>query len=199
MHTAFSLRRHAWPLVLVILATAASALVVVLAFRMRDLGDEVRRLRFERNLPRAGDVAPPLRVATLGGDSVHLARLGSDRWQLWFVFNTTCPFCRASVAGWKSIVARLPADSGVEVLGLALDSLDATRAYASAHHLPFPVAVLSARQAAMYRMAGVPLAVVLDTTGVIRFVHAGTVSASVADSVVALLGARSSAQLVAGR
>jgi hypothetical protein len=40
-----------WTRVLAGLSAAASLMVLLLAIRVRDLTDEVRHLRFERNLP----------------------------------------------------------------------------------------------------------------------------------------------------
>jgi peroxiredoxin len=177
-----------WTGVLLVLTAAASLLAVVLAFQVRDLTDQVRHLRFERNLPQAGDVVPPLRAALLDGDSVDLGRPGAGRRQVWFVFTTTCPMCGASVPGWKAAFARLGGDSTIRALGVSLDSVALTRAYVRAHELPFPVVVLDdPLTIAMCRIPGVPLTMAVDSVGRIGLVRAGVLSAAGADSLAAFL------------
>jgi peroxiredoxin len=178
-----------WTRVLAGLGAAASLMVVALAFRVRDLTDEVRHLRFERNLPQVGDVVPRLRAPLLSGDSVELGRPGGGRRQLWFVFDTTCPICRASVGGWNAAFARLAADPTFQVLGVSLDSPPLTRAYVEEHALPFPVAVLDdPLHAAMYRIPGVPLIVVIDRSGRIVAVRPGLFPPAAVDSLVRSAG-----------
>jgi peroxiredoxin len=170
------------------LGGAASVLVVVLGLRLRDLTDEVRHLRFERNLPQVGDVTPLVRAPLLDGDSVDLGRPAGGRRQVWFVFTTTCPLCRASVPGWKAAFARLGEDSTVQALGVSLDAVSVTRTYAREHALPFPVALLSDPIAvAMLRIPGVPLTLTLNPVGRIMMVRAGTFTAAAADSLTASL------------
>jgi peroxiredoxin len=189
-----------WTGVLAALAGAASLMVVVLAFRVRDLTDDVRHLRFERRLPQVGDVAPQLRTALLDGDSVHLGRPGVGRRQVWFVFTTTCPLCRASVPGWMAAFADLGRDSTVQVLGVSLDSVALTRPYVREHGLPFPVLVLDDPVAiAMYRIPGVPITMAVDGVGQITLVRAGVFSAAAADSLVALLRTEQAPGRLVGR
>lgn len=146
------------------------------------------------NFPQVGDVAPPLTVPALDGDSLVLGRSGKGRWQVWFVFNTTCPICVSSVPGWKAATARIARLSSVDVLGVSLDSSDATGPYVRQHDLPFPVALLQdPLDMAMYRIQAVPVTIVQDSVGKIHFLHAGVVS----DSVVRALDAFFSGHLAA--
>jgi peroxiredoxin len=177
-----------WTGTLAGLSAAASLVVVVLTFRVRDLTDEVRHLRFERNLPQVGDVVPPLRRALLDGDSMDLARPGTGRRQVWFVFNTTCPICGASLPEWQAAFARLAVDSTLAVIGVSLDSASITRTYVREHALPFPVALLDdPGAAAMYRIPGVPLTIVIDDLGRIRLVRPGRFTRTAGDSLAAFL------------
>jgi peroxiredoxin len=180
-----------WTRVLAGLSAAASLMVVVLTLRVRDLTDEVRHLRFERNLPQVGDVVPALRAPLLGGDSVDLARSALGRRQVWFVFNTTCPICGASLPEWNAAFDQLRPDSTVVILGVSLDSATATRAYAETNAVPFPVAILNdGRDPAMYRIPGVPLTMVFDAMGRIRLVRPGRFTGAGRDSLVSFLSSQ---------
>jgi len=182
-----------WTRVLAVLSAAASLMVVVLTFRVRDLTDEVRHLRFQRNLPQVGDVVPTLRVPLLDGDSVNLARPGPGRRQVWFVFNTTCPICGASLPEWKAACDRLGQDSTVSILGVSLDSAGLTRAYVETNSLRFSVAILGdARDVSMYRIPGVPLTMVIDDMGRIGFVRPGRFTSAGADSLASFLSVQRS-------
>jgi peroxiredoxin len=179
-----------WTSLLGGLALAGAVLVVVLALRVSALDDEVRRLRFERNLPQVGDVAPPLHAALLDGDSIELGRPGGGRRQIWFVFNTTCSICRASLTGWKAVYANVADDASAQVLGISLDSLEPTRRYVGEQDLPFPVALLDDPVgAALYRIPGVPLTMVLDDVGRILLVRSGLFPRVAAESLAAAVRA----------
>jgi hypothetical protein len=179
-----------WSSLLGLLAAAGAVLVVVLALRVGALEDEVRRLRFERNLPQVGDVVPSLRVAVLDADSVDLGRPGAGRRQVWFVFNTTCAICRASLPGWSALQAKLADDPSWQVLGVSLDSLGLTGPYVREQVLRFPVALLDdPLGAARYRIPGVPLTMVIDEVGRIRLVRSGLFPLVAADSLASAVKA----------
>ena len=190
-----------WTWILAVAGATAAVLVVTLALRVRDLTDEVRRLRFERNLPQVGDLVPNTRVRQLGADSVALGQRGAAVRQVWFVFDTSCPICAASLPDWNAVADRLRADSTVLVLGLSLDSAAVTQSYMRAHHLVFPVALLEAAKAAgSYRIRGVPLTIVVDQAARIRLVRPGRFTAAAGDSLLQFLAADSAAsEVVAGR
>jgi peroxiredoxin len=176
-------------------------LVVILALRVRDLTDELRRLRFERNLPRVGDMVPDARLGVLGADSVDLGSVGTGRRQVWLVFNTTCPICAATMKVWNAAAARLRQDSTVLVLGVSLDSAALTEPYVREHQLIFPVALLDgARAAGVYRIRGVPVTVVVDQAARVRLVRPGRFTPAAADSLIRFLAADPAAGgVVAGR
>jgi peroxiredoxin len=195
------LASRGWTRVLAVGSAIASVLVVVLALQVRDLTDEVRRLRFERNLPRVGDMVPGTRLGLLGPDSVELGSVGAARRHVWFVFNTTCPICAASIHDWNAAAARLREDSTVLVLGVSLDVADLTERYAREHQVIFPVALLDgARAAALYRIRGVPVTMVVDQAARIRLVRPGRFTPAAADSLVRFLAADPAASgVVAGQ
>ena len=129
----------------------------------------------------------------LGGDSVDLGRPRPGRRQVWFVFNTKCPICAASVPEWNAAFDRLGRDSTVSVLGVSLDSEAITQAYVETNSLPFPVAILDdARDVSMYRIAGVPLTMVINEMGRIGLVRPGRFTSAGADSLASVLSAQRS-------
>ena len=192
--------RRGWTWILAVVGATASVLVVTLAFRVRDLTDEVRRLRFEQNLPQLGDLVPDARVSLLGADSVGLAHTAAAR-QLWFVFDTICPICAANLPHWNAVAERLRADSTVRVLGISLDSAAVTQSYIREHQVVFPVALLDqARAAGYYRIRGIPMTIVVDQAARIRLVRPGKFTAASGDSLLAFLAADSAAsEVIAGR
>jgi len=189
-----------WTWILAVVGAAASVLVVVLALRVRDLTDDVRLLRFERSLPRVGDLVVNTKIGVLGGDSIALGHGAAAR-QVWFVFDTICPICAANLPEWNAVAERLRADSTVQVLGISLDSAAVTRSYVRKHQLVFPVALLDqARAAGYYRIRGIPLTIVVDQAARIQLVRPGRFTAAGADSLLRFLAAGSAASAaVAGR
>jgi peroxiredoxin len=188
-----------WTWFLAVVGAAASVLVVVLALRVGDLTDEVRRLRFERNLPQVGDLVVDTRIGVLGADSIALGHGAAAR-QVWFVFDTICPICAASLPEWNTVAERLRADSTVLVLGISLDSAAVTESYVREHDLVFPVALLDqARAAGYYRIRGIPMTIVVDQAR-IRLVRPGRFTAAAGDSLLLFLAADAAgSEVVAGR
>jgi thiol-disulfide isomerase/thioredoxin len=86
--------------------------------------------------PRPGLFVPALEATTLDGTSVVLGEIG--RRQLLFFFNSTCPYCRASVPAWNEIARRLDGD-GIALYGVAFDSASIAATYAAEQGLRFPV------------------------------------------------------------
>ncbi|MEX1999323.1 MAG: hypothetical protein WD934_06515 [Gemmatimonadales bacterium] len=173
-----------WTRVVVSMAVASSVLAVVLAFQVRSLVGELRELRFRSNLPQVGDVIPETRIALLHGDSLMLAPAQGALRQVWFVFDTQCPICLASIPGWRAALDRLEPDASLQVLGVSLDSASLTGPYVELHDLRFPVALLDNRHAAIYRIPGVPLILVIDEVGRITGVRSGAFPVAVVDSLV---------------
>jgi peroxiredoxin len=184
-----------------------SMLVALLAYQNHSLRGLVVRLAKDGVYPRAGIPLPPLAASTLSGDSVVLGLPAAGATQLLFAFNTSCPYCRASLPAWNSItrtVAKLRAGA-IEVYGVSVDSLAATRRYAAEHHLPYPVALVSGSWPEIYRLTVVPSVIVLDSTGRTIFARVGVLkdSSLAADSVIrAVTGSlthRAAGQQVAAR
>ncbi len=120
----------------------AAALVVTLAVQNRTLRTRYNALVKRDRLPYPGLYMPTFQATTLGGELVTIGEVGEDERQLLFVFNTTCPYCRASIPAWRRIAARLDSvgKPAVRMLGISLASEEETRRYVSEHAFPFPVA-----------------------------------------------------------
>lgn len=176
---------HLGRTLIVIALIAAAGLVVALALAKRGLERQLLDLSARARDPYPGFYVPPMRLATLSGDSVTLGGSPSGPPQVLFVFNTTCPFCRASLPTWGGAAARLR-DHGVETYGVSLDGPELTQAYVEQHGLAYPVVCLTdSKHRALYRASVVPQTLVLDADGQVRYARLGAVTGpSVEDSIV---------------
>jgi peroxiredoxin len=163
----------------------ASILVVVLAMRVRALNRENADLIRYATHPYAGMFVPAFASSATDGGEVSVASPGRRR-QVLFVFNHTCPYCRASIPAWSRIAAEAEAALGRgAAVGLSLDAPDTTRAYVAQHGLRYPVAVFPDRRtAALYRTRTVPVTMVVDSSGRVLLARIGELrEGPAADSV----------------
>src|SRR6266850_4315824 len=125
-----------------------SALMMVLVHRLQNLSIEYQKLHLLSVLPHPGTVVPTFRTAALSGDSVTVGEApDSNVGQLIFIFNTTCPYCKATIPVWKAMadsVARL--ERRVMVLAISLDSVSITRQYTRTHDLRYLVVTFPQRK-----------------------------------------------------
>ena len=183
--------RRAGPWILAVLLIAASALVLLLSRRLHDLSADYNKLRLLSTLPHAGTVVPTFRAATLSGDSITVGEApDSAARQVLFVFNTTCPYCRAIIPLWHRMTDSLGRLERVQVLAISLDPADATERYVAGHALRYPVLTFpQAKLERLYRAAAVPQTVVLDWAGTVLYAKTGTLDPASLDSVyVAVTG-----------
>lgn len=173
---------------------AITASGVYLVRTNRSLTEQNRVLARRAVDPRPGLHVPELNATTLDGAPVVLGRLGQR--QVLFFFNHTCPYCRASLPAWNAIAARLEAQGGIEVYGVAFDSTAVASDYAAEHRLRFAViAKPEPRVAGLYRVSRVPLIEVVKD-GRMAYVRMGALESPLAiDSVVAAAVERSPAAL----
>ncbi len=172
--------------VLVAALVAASGLVVKLSMQQRALLDRVRELTTRVRDPYVGIYLPAVTLKSVAGDSVRLGEAPSGNAQVLLVFSTTCRFCRASLPEWKRMVSQLRGSSGVEILGVSVDSAQATQQYLVEHHLEFPVVSFTDRKlTALYRSNVLPQTLVIDEQGKVQYAHLGALTeTSVTDSVI---------------
>jgi peroxiredoxin len=182
-------RRGQW--VLAIALIGACVLVLVLAKRLADLSADYTELRRFATLPHAGTVVPTFRAITVVGDSVTVGESrDSAARQVLFVFNTTCPYCRAMIPVWQAVADSLGRLGEVQVLGISLDSADTSRRYAAERGLGYPILTFpQAKLERLYRAVAVPQTVVIDRTGVVLFARTGRLDRAALDSVFAAVSA----------
>lgn len=185
--------RRVGPWILAVALIAASALVLLLSRRLRELSADYQNLRLLSTLPHAGIVVPTFRTVTLTGDSVTVGEdPDSTTRQVLFVFNTTCPYCRGIVPIWHQMADSLRSLGRVQVLAISLHSADTTQHYVVEHALRYPVLIFAQpKLARLYRAVAVPQTVVLDWTGTVLYAKTGTLDPASLDSVYAAVTGRS--------
>lgn len=180
--------------ILQVVAIVLAALLVLVTFQKRQLRIEVVALRDTVwryvDFPHVGMVVPPFDAVTLAGDSVTVGHLRRGARQVLFVFNTRCGNCLVTLPAWQRMAEALrPHADSVEVYGLSLDPVSETRAYIEEHGLAFPVVpFLDQRMQELYRIQGVPITLVADEIGAVKYARIGSifgeVEAAATDSVV---------------
>ncbi|MGD2152889.1 MAG: redoxin domain-containing protein, partial [Gemmatimonadales bacterium] len=158
-------RRLARP-ALVLALTAAAIIVVALARQKQSLEARYRELAARVDHPYVGMYVPVIRAPCVQSDSVLIGAPGEAERQLLLVFDTRCPYSRASLPWWNALAERLAGDLRVSIYGVSLDSLEASRAYATEHALGFPVVSLTERRAqGLFRLQRVPQILILNDEG----------------------------------
>jgi peroxiredoxin len=130
---------------------------------------------------------PVIRAPSLQGDSVLIGEPGEGERQVLLVFDTRCPYSRASLPWWNELAERLAEDSGAQTYGVSLDSLEASRTYAMEHGLVFSVVSLAQRRAQrLFHLRRVPQILILSDEGRVAFTRLGVLESDAAvDSIVA--------------
>ena len=172
---------------LTLAVVAAAALVVALAVQKRSLLVQIEQAAVRARDPYPGFYVPAIDAETLAGDTVRVGECAPGRTQLLFVFATTCEHCRASLPAWRRIASELSNEFGVEVYGISVDSVEATRAFVTQHNLGFPVvSFVDPKLRALYRSGIVPQTVVLDAQGMVNYARLGAVTENATvDSILA--------------
>ena len=141
---------------------ALCGLTIVLALDNQRLKRQLQPLP---NGPAVGQHAENFYWQPLDGAAVKLDLAAGERDSLLFIFTTECPSCRENQSDWRSVYQTLTGT--VNMVGISLSELDATRAYRDAHSLPFPVGVPvdPAEFTASFAVSGVPLTVRIGPDG----------------------------------
>ncbi len=94
------------------------------------------------------------------------------------MFTTSCPACKENQAAWRSIYDRI--DPKVEVVGISLDSIEATRLYREEYNLPFEVVVAKDPSAFTtdYKVPTVPTTLHISREGRVRGVWRGVLDSA---------------------
>ncbi len=117
-----------------------------------------------------GQKAAPFKLLTIDGKEIALESFAKDKVTL-LVFGTTwCPSCRHEVPILKEYYNDLK-DDGLKVLGIDVqESKKKVKSFAEKNRINYPVALDSNADAArLYKVVGIPLNIILDKNGVIRY------------------------------
>ncbi|MDX2057327.1 MAG: TlpA disulfide reductase family protein [Gemmatimonadales bacterium] len=170
---------------LLVLTTGVS---VVLAHRLDQLSAAYREVRVLATTLHKGSVVPAFATESMTGDPIVVGETtDSSRKQVLFVFTTTCPYCKASLPAWRRVAEALGTSGGASIVGISLDSADATSAYVAEHGLRFDIVQFPSRRIKrLYRAGMVPQTVVLDFDGHVVHSRVGLLQIGPAtDSVLA--------------
>jgi thiol-disulfide isomerase/thioredoxin len=159
---------------------AACALVVVLGLQNRRLRAAHAALAERADQPYVGMTVPVMPVRAVNGAPLELGapHLGA---QILYFYTTGCPFCRASIPAVVALAAR----AGGALVGVGAGSADELRAHARASGFAFPVVELDDRARKLFRADDVPLVLVVDRAGEVRYRHLGQVRTDDVDEIVA--------------
>ena len=175
-------RRDSFSIFLVVACVALSGLVVALAVQNRSLKQQLSHAGGPPPPQLAtGDVVAPFPVVTDTGESKTIGFGEGESKTVLFVFSSTCPACKQAVPIWKTLLQNPPA-SGIRLVGLQTDKLDANPAAPAEAAYPFPVyGYRRPSPDPLAKVPFIPAAVVLDTKGVVQHAWFGVP----ADDVVA--------------
>jgi cytochrome c biogenesis protein CcmG/thiol:disulfide interchange protein DsbE len=134
---------------------------------------------------RAGASAPDFTLSALDSTTVHLAAFRGHPVVINF-WATWCPPCIHEMPELATRFAQ-HREANLEVLAVNADGekADKIRRFAAGMSLPFPV-LLDPRikTAAAYGVIQLPVTVFVDSSGVIRRIHAGPIQSSALDAGV---------------
>ncbi|MEM7357435.1 MAG: TlpA disulfide reductase family protein, partial [Acidobacteriota bacterium] len=117
-------------------------------------------------------------VQTLAGSEQTLGWASQDaKERLLLVFTTTCPACKENQTTWRALYEQV--GGSVEVVGISLDQLEATRAYRQVQDLPFPVVIPRDPEAFTqgYEISAVPLTLHIGGDGRVKGSWLGALTA----------------------
>jgi thiol-disulfide isomerase/thioredoxin len=172
--------------------TASLTLVVLLSIRLIELRRALGEARRQAILPYRGYVVPTVHAVTLAGDSITIGALADTNGkQLVFVLTTTCPFCRATLPTWQTLVDSAGELEGgrIRIVAMSLDSLAPTTRYVTEHRIGYAVTTLvDWKLIQQFRARAVPQTLVLNHWGQVLFAHTGRLEAGpVLDSLYGAL------------
>jgi len=164
----------------------AAILVLMLGRANRTLRDQNEELLHRVRTPQPGHYVPLISGITQQGDTVILGGGRDEEVELLFFFSTTCPFCRETIPAWNQIAESVGSRSGIQVVGVALDTPDQVEVYSYDRGLRFDVLPLADRRNAdLFGARAVPLTMVVGADGRIGYARQGPISMQVVvDSVL---------------
>lgn len=179
-------RKIPWSLI----ALAVSLiLLVILAWQNRELRRAQAELQKRAFEPYAGMWLPEIWTKTLDGVPIRIGTAPA-RYQVLYFFTPTCPFCRRSAPAVRALAQRLSRDPRVQMVGVADAKPDAVRRYAAEQKFRFEIASISdQRVLAQFKANSVPLLIVADAKGQVKFARAGVIEDRIPlDDALAAMG-----------
>lgn len=117
-----------------------------------------------------GQKAPSFTLSTVDGKELDLESFGRDK-SLLLVFGATwCPHCRHEVPLLKEYYNEFK-DKGLEVLGIDIqESKKKVGSFVKKNQINYPVVLdTNAEVARLYKVVGIPLNIILDKNGIIKY------------------------------
>jgi peroxiredoxin len=174
-------RSGRWPVLAIAAVASACALVLVLGWQNRGLRLAQRDLAERAELPYVGMFVPAVTARSVDGSAVTLG--APDDAQILYFFTPTCPFCQASI---PAVVALAERARGIDLVGVGTGKTEELRDHARVSGFEFPVVELADDRArALYRSRDVPLVLVVDRSGRVRYQHIGELAAHHVDEILA--------------
>ncbi|ODS32252.1 MAG: putative thioredoxin [Candidatus Scalindua rubra] len=117
-----------------------------------------------------GQKASPFKLLTIDGKELELESFAKDKVTLLVFGATWCPACRHEIPILKEYYKEFK-DDGLNVLAIDIqESEKKVKSFVEKNQINYPVALDSNADAArLYKVVGIPLNVILDKNGVIRY------------------------------
>jgi hypothetical protein len=155
--------------------------------KLKDALNEKYSASSESKLYHGGKVKP-IRATTLDNrETVVAFQDGEWKHHLIFVFNTTCSNCLQNLPSWNMLSKFHMVDS-TRVIGISLDEMDRTRTYVSKRDVAFEIySVVDSSFKRDYRVAGVPLTILVGTGGLVQGAWCGILNADTLHNIVEMI------------
>ncbi len=117
-----------------------------------------------------GQKAPTFKLSTVDGKELDLESFRKDKFVLLVFGATWCPHCRHEVPLLKEYYNEFK-DDGLEVLSIDIqESKKKVSSFVEKNQINYPVVLdTSAEVARLYKVVGIPLNIILDKNGVIKY------------------------------
>jgi peroxiredoxin len=117
-----------------------------------------------------GQKAPPFKLLAIDGKEIALESFAKDKVTLLVFGATWCPSCRHEIPILKEYYNDLK-DDGLKILSIDIqESKKKVNSFVKKNRINYPVALDSNAEAArLYKVVGIPLNIILDKNGVIRY------------------------------
>ncbi len=87
---------------------------------------------------QAGQAAPEFTAQTTIGQTIRLSDFGGKKIVLYFYPKDDTPGCTVESCGFRDIYQKIR-DTGAEILGVSVDSVESHRLFTEKYNLPFPL------------------------------------------------------------